>query len=132
VAKATTPQQLAETDDKPPAEAQQKKEQVTEKPSTAMVKKMFGAEVDILIDRSPTIEHPSKVFMSSLVGTIEPVSGSKLKTDNDQVLKEGQKWHSSKRSLHEYSVLKASQSRIAVSELSAPGSKLLKPDYSSM
>lgn len=75
--KAVTPKQEAQ-EEKPQSQAQ-KKEKESDKPSTAMIKKMFGTDVDNVLSQSPTIEHPSRVFMSSLMGTMEPCEGMKVK-----------------------------------------------------
>jgi hypothetical protein len=68
-----------------------------------MIAKMFGEDVDRTLKAHPTIEHPSKVFMSNLIGGIELREGTTLKDKHDDVIAASPRKNiSSKKTLHEY------------------------------
>jgi len=48
---------------------------------------MFGEDVDKTLKAHPTIEHPSKVFMSNLLGGIQMKEGTSLKNKRDEIIK---------------------------------------------
>ena len=56
--------------------------------SEEVLKKIWGEETDKVLGNHPTIEHPSRVFMSSLINGLELSSGTLLKA-KDEVIRQG-------------------------------------------
>jgi hypothetical protein len=48
---------------------------------------MFGETTDKIIGNNPDIVHPNKLFMGSLLGSINLVEGAMIRKDESQVLK---------------------------------------------
>lgn len=53
-----------------------------------MVKKLWDEDTDKVLGAHATIEHPSRVFMSSLINGLEMSEGTVLKA-KDEVVKQG-------------------------------------------
>jgi hypothetical protein len=68
---------------------------------------LFGEIGTDKILNHPTILHPSKIFMSSLINLLEPTEGACIKDRQDNILKEGKSRQSfsKKRTRNEYKQL---------------------------